>query len=66
MSFDSDAVRDEKTKVLRAIRPLKPEDVPTWAVRGQYGARHVDGKPVPATARSRVWSPSPTPRLTSR
>jgi len=29
---DSEAVRDEKVKVLRAIRPLKPEDV----VRGQF------------------------------
>ena len=27
-SFESEPVRDEKTKVLRAIRPLKPEDVP--------------------------------------
>ncbi len=45
-SFDSEAVRDEKTKVLRAIRPLKAEDVPKWAVRGQYGPGTLDGKPV--------------------
>ncbi|MGF1613715.1 MAG: glucose-6-phosphate dehydrogenase [Gammaproteobacteria bacterium] len=37
-SFDADAVRDEKAKVLRAIQPLSPEDVLTQAVRGQYGA----------------------------
>lgn len=36
-SFDADAVRDEKVKVLRAIQPLSPEDVLTQAVRGQYG-----------------------------
>ena len=58
-SFDSEPVRDEKTKVLRAIRPLKPEDVPKWAVRGQYGAGTLDGKPVPgyrdgAASRSQI------------
>jgi glucose-6-phosphate 1-dehydrogenase len=46
-SFDSEPVRDEKTKVLRAIRPLKPEDVPKWAVRGQYGPGTLEGKPAP-------------------
>jgi glucose-6-phosphate 1-dehydrogenase len=46
-SFESEPVRDEKTKVLRAIRSLKPEDVPKWAVRGQYGAGTLEGKPVP-------------------
>ncbi len=46
-SFDSEPVRDEKTKVLRAIRPLKPDDVPNWAVRGQYGPGTLEGKPVP-------------------
>jgi glucose-6-phosphate 1-dehydrogenase len=34
--FDADAVRDEKVKVLRAIRPLRPEDVAAHTVRGQY------------------------------
>ncbi len=37
ISFDAEPVRDEKTKVLHAIRPLKPEEVLTQAVRGQYG-----------------------------
>jgi glucose-6-phosphate 1-dehydrogenase len=31
--FDPDAVRDEKLKVIRALDPVKPEDI----VRGQYG-----------------------------
>jgi glucose-6-phosphate 1-dehydrogenase len=46
-SFESEPVRDEKTKVLRAIRPLKPEDVPHWAVRGQYGPGTLAGAQVP-------------------
>ncbi|MEO1447422.1 MAG: glucose-6-phosphate dehydrogenase, partial [Cyanobacteria bacterium J06635_11] len=38
VSFAADAVRDEKSKVLRAIQPLGPEDVLRDVVRGQYGA----------------------------
>ena len=38
-SFDADAVRDEKVKVLKAIRPMTPEEVLRNTVRGQYGER---------------------------
>ncbi len=41
ISFDADAVRDEQSKVLRAIQPMAPEDVLTKAVRGQYGAGRI-------------------------
>lgn len=34
--FEADAVRDEKVKVLRAIRPTTREDVAADTVRGQY------------------------------
>ncbi|MCY2990631.1 MAG: glucose-6-phosphate dehydrogenase [Planctomycetota bacterium] len=34
--FEAEAVRDEKVKVLRAVRPLRPEDVATDTLRGQY------------------------------
>jgi glucose-6-phosphate 1-dehydrogenase len=43
-SFDSQAVRDEKVKVLHAIQALTHEDVLTDAVRGQYGAGESDGQ----------------------
>jgi glucose-6-phosphate 1-dehydrogenase len=46
-SFEADAVRDEKVKVLKAIRSMKPEDVLARAVRGQYGPGEVGGKGVP-------------------
>ncbi len=36
-SFDADAIRDEQTKVLRAIVPFEPEHVLMNTVRGQYG-----------------------------
>ncbi|MGO9934145.1 MAG: glucose-6-phosphate dehydrogenase [Steroidobacteraceae bacterium] len=42
-----DAVRDEKLKVLRALRPLRDGDVLTKSVRGQYKAGAVRGVPVP-------------------
>jgi glucose-6-phosphate 1-dehydrogenase len=45
-SFHADAVRDEKVKVLKAIRTMKPEDVLSRAVRGQYGPGEIDGQPV--------------------
>ncbi len=41
ISFDADAVRDEQSKVLRAVQPMSPEDVLTHAVRGQYGAGRI-------------------------
>ncbi|MFB2771012.1 glucose-6-phosphate dehydrogenase [Pelatocladus sp. BLCC-F211] len=48
LSFEADAVRDEKSKLLRAIQPLSPEEVLTQTVRGQYGAGTVKGLSVPA------------------
>jgi glucose-6-phosphate 1-dehydrogenase len=35
-SFDADRVRDEKTKVLRALRQPSPDEIDEWFVRGQY------------------------------
>jgi glucose-6-phosphate 1-dehydrogenase len=42
----ADAMRDEKLKVLRALRPLTGRDVLQKTVRGQYKAGAVNGKPV--------------------
>ncbi len=36
-SFEADAVRDEKGKVLKALQPIPPDDVLRRTVRGQYG-----------------------------
>ena len=48
ISFEADAIRDEKAKVLHAIQPIKPEDVLQQAVRGQYGGGAINGEGVPA------------------
>jgi len=47
-SFAADRVRDEKVKLLRAIRPLPLDDLSGWIIRGQYGQGQIDGIPVPA------------------
>ncbi|MBX5459842.1 MAG: glucose-6-phosphate dehydrogenase [Steroidobacteraceae bacterium] len=46
VSGDADCVRDEKLKVLRALRPIEGADVEVKTVRGQYRAGASGGKPV--------------------
>lgn len=46
VAFDADAVRDEKMKVLRAVRPIPALSVGDWAVRAQYVRGRVDGEDV--------------------
>ena len=43
---DADAIRDEKLKVLKSLRPFTPDLVARDVVRGQYRAGTVDGKAV--------------------
>ncbi len=45
-SLDHDAVRDEKIKVLRALRPITVDNVKANTVRGQYAAGAINGSPV--------------------
>ncbi|MFZ0829110.1 MAG: glucose-6-phosphate dehydrogenase [Verrucomicrobiia bacterium] len=47
VSLEAEAIRDEKVKLLKSIRELRPEDIARQVVRGQYFAGTVDGKPVP-------------------
>ncbi len=46
-SLHHDAVRDEKIKVLRALKPIAPEDLATNTVRGQYKSGAISGEAVP-------------------
>ena len=46
-SLDQNAVRDEKIKVLRALRPVSVDDARANTVRGQYGSGSINGKTVP-------------------
>ena len=46
-NFDATAVRDEKVKILRSLRPISPDEVPTHCVTGQYSRGAIDGETVP-------------------
>jgi glucose-6-phosphate 1-dehydrogenase len=46
-SNDADAIRDEKLKVLKSLKPFTEESVARDVVRGQYRAGNADGKAVP-------------------
>lgn len=46
-SLDANVVRDEKVRVLRALKPFTTQTLDTKAVRGQYTAGAVAGKAVP-------------------
>ncbi len=46
-ALEADALRDEKVKVLRSIRPIAKRAVHAHAVRAQYARGSIDGQPVP-------------------
>ncbi|MDP1534043.1 MAG: glucose-6-phosphate dehydrogenase, partial [Rubrivivax sp.] len=45
-SNDADAIRDEKLKVLKSLKPFSADSVARDVVRGQYRAGNVGGQPV--------------------
>ena len=46
--FDAEAVRNEKVKILEALKPISGLDVQDKTVRGQYTAGKIGGHDVPA------------------
>lgn len=46
VSFDAEEIRNRKADVMRAIRPIKPDEVSKYAVRGQYSNGWIEGKKV--------------------
>ncbi|KVS39957.1 glucose-6-phosphate dehydrogenase [Burkholderia ubonensis] len=49
-SMDADAVRDEKLRVLRSLKPLPKHEIRQSVVRGQYRAGVINGASVPGYA----------------
>ncbi len=47
VSLDAEPIRDEKVKLLKSIRQIRPEDAAKQVVRGQYFAGMMDGEPRP-------------------
>ena len=46
-TLDADSIRDEKLKVLKALRPINASNIADKTVRGQYAAGFVRGEEVP-------------------
>ena len=47
LSLDADNIRDEKVKVLKALKPINIDNVFETTVRGQYAKGFIDGAAVP-------------------
>ncbi len=45
-SFDADAVRNEKVKLLHSVQPFTEQTAREWAIRGQYGAGNIAARAV--------------------
>ncbi len=45
--FDPDSIRDEKAKVLKALRPIKGSEIHQHVIRGQYIGSKIRGDKVP-------------------
>lgn len=56
-AMEANAVRDEKAKLVRAIRPMASEEVGRFAVRGQYGEGSIGGQPVQGYRHEKGVSP---------
>ena len=57
VEYTADAVRDEKMKVLRAVRSIKPEQIKFQTVSAQYASGTIDGESVPAYVSEENVSP---------
>jgi glucose-6-phosphate 1-dehydrogenase len=60
VSFSADEVRNEKVKVLHAIKPPELEEVPERVVRAQYGRGMAEGKEVPGYLEEEGVAPDST------
>ena len=46
VNLGADAIRDEKVKILHALRPFEQSDYESYIIRGQYGSGFIDAEPV--------------------
>jgi glucose-6-phosphate 1-dehydrogenase len=59
-AFDAESVREEKVKVLKAVRRIPEEEVSRYAVRGQYARGWVWGEEVPGYPEEEGVAPDST------
>lgn len=60
VTLEADAVRDEKLKIIKALKPFTPQDVANKVVRGVYKAGTVSGQKVPGYMDEAGVSPDST------
>lgn len=60
VEFSADAVRDEKMKVLRAIRSIEPEQIKIQTVSAQYASGTVEGEAAKAYVAEEFVTPDST------
>jgi glucose-6-phosphate 1-dehydrogenase len=58
VAFETDAVRDEKLKVLKALRPIPSSEMDAYVVRGEYAEGSIAGRSVPGYRQEPGVSPS--------
>ena len=57
VTFEAERVREEKNKVLQAIRPIEMAHIDEVALRGQYGPGFVANRPVPGYRQEKGVAP---------
>ncbi len=60
IAFNGRSVRDEKVKVLHAVRHLRADELPLCTARGQYGRGRVNGEEAPAYREEPEVAPAST------
>jgi glucose-6-phosphate 1-dehydrogenase len=58
IGFQADSIRDEKTKVIKSIRPLDANYIDRFMVRGQYGRGMINGTNVSGYREEEKVSPT--------
>ncbi len=70
-ALDATSIRDEKVKVYKSVRPMRPSMVDSHAIRGQYGPGEYKDKSGlkphrPAISKPAASPPIPKPKLSPR
>ncbi len=60
VNMDGDSIRNEKLKVLKALRPITVDTVEEKTVRGQYTSGFIKGEPVPGYLEEKDGNPAST------
>ncbi|MCI5142983.1 MAG: glucose-6-phosphate dehydrogenase, partial [Candidatus Electrothrix sp. ATG1] len=58
VNLHDDSLRNEKLKVLKALRPITVKNIDRKVVRGQYASGFIRGKPVPGYLEEKGGNPS--------